>query len=102
MNFLNKKLEIISERLTRDLMIRPTQTYLHDLQVPSLSAPLFHLPAEKLQYCNIIAYFNLLILFLVYYRRDVTWEKKRKINRTFTEFIHFSTSFDQSTESYVM
>ena len=83
-------------------MIRPTRSYLHDLQVPFLSAPLFHLPPEKLQYCNIIAYFSLLILFLVYYCRDVTWEKKRKINRTFTEFIHFSASFDQSTERYVM
>ena len=83
-------------------MIRPTRSYLHDLQVPFLSAPLFHLPPEKLQYCNIIAYFSLLILFLVYYCRDVTWGKKRKINRTFTEFIHFSASFDQSTERYVM
>ena len=59
-------------------MIRPTRSYLHDLQVPFLSAPLFHLPPEKLQYCNIIAYFSLLILFLVYYCRDVTWEKKEK------------------------
>ena len=45
--FLNKKLGIISERLTRDLMIRPTQSSTSSFPVSSL------LP-KKLLYCNIL------------------------------------------------
>ena len=44
-------------------MIIPTRS----LQVSSLSAPLFYLLPEKLQCCNIVVYFALFILFLVFY-----------------------------------
>ena len=50
-------------------MIRPTRS--------SLSAPLVYLDPEKLQYCNIIEYFVLFILFLVHFCRVVTWKKNK-------------------------
>ena len=38
-NFLNKKLDIISEKLTRDLMIRPTPYPTSSFPVSSISLP---------------------------------------------------------------
>ena len=46
----------------------------------SLSALLFYLLPEKVQYCNIIAYFLLFISFLAYFLRVVSLEKI--INKT--------------------
>ena len=68
--FLNKKLGIISERLTRDLMIRPTQSSTSSFPVSSL------LP-KKLLYCNILyiqfcLYFTYIVLshFMILYTGD--------------------------------
>ena len=54
-----------------DLIIN-LQSLLH---VSFLSAPLFYLLPEKLQYCDIIVSFILFILLLVYFCIVVTWEK---------------------------
>lgn len=53
-NFLNKKLEVITERHTRDLMIRCVRSPASSL---STSFLIFYPLREKLQYCNIIVYF---------------------------------------------
>ena len=67
-NFLEKNLGIILERLTRDLMIRPKRSSASSFPVSTL----FYLLPEKVQYCNVIAYFLLFISFLVYFFRVVT------------------------------
>ena len=63
-NFLNQKLEITSERLARDFMIRPT--CFSASSFPLL--PLFHLLPGKLQYWNIFymfLYFNIEIWYIL-------------------------------------
>ena len=51
------------EKETRDYFKKISQ----GLDVLFLSAPLFYILPEKLQYCNIIVYFIFFILFLDYF-----------------------------------
>ena len=85
-NFVNKKLEIITKRLTRELMIRTTRFS----GSSSLSAFLFYLLPEKLQYYNIIVYFILLI-YLFHFCWLVTWEKKHSKKKNWSVYCYLWT-----------
>ena len=65
-------------------MIRPARSSASSV----LSAPLFYLfPEKKNQYCNIIVFFLLFILFFVYFCRIVTLEKNS--NKTIKQLSAF-------------
>ena len=83
----NTKLEIISERLTRDLIIRPTRSSANFFFSSLISAPFFQ---RNINIVTLLYIFFWLYYFLFIFCRAVTWEKNEQNEHNSNGFYKFN------------